>query len=62
MKIFHLSINADALVSLWDTANAAKRQTGETYIALQLTPQQERTINEAAKRATARSEGTNVSR
>lgn len=60
MKIFHLSITSDEQVSLWDTAEKAKTATGETYIALQLTPRQEVTVRQAAARATHDREGKKV--
>jgi hypothetical protein len=52
MKILHLSVAADGVISLWDSAQQAKATTGEIYIALQLTKLQEATVKQAAQRAT----------
>jgi hypothetical protein len=40
--IFHLSVNADGLVSLWDTREQARhsKDTHESTVELRLTPEQ----------------------
>lgn len=50
-KTFHLSVNRDGVVSLWDTQHQAMAAKSETYVALQLTPKQAAAIDVAQKQA-----------
>ena len=48
---FHLSINSDGVVSLWDTRELAQNVRGETYLWLDLTERQRLAIEAAQEKA-----------
>lgn len=45
--IFHLSVNAEGLVSLWDREADARAQKDETYVALPLNDRQHLLLRDA---------------
>lgn len=49
---FHLSVNAQGVVSLWDTERLARSVKGEEYVELLLTPTQKWQLHEAQREAT----------
>jgi hypothetical protein len=59
---FHLSVNADGVVSLWDTEAQARGVSEETYVGLELTAAQHVKLKIAAFRAQQRQETKEVSR
>lgn len=48
---FHLTVNADGVVSLWDDAVTAQSITGEVYLFLDLTPTQAARLERAEEKA-----------
>ena len=48
---FHLSVNEDGVVSLWDTRELAQNVQGETYLFLDLTEAQTARIVQAQEQA-----------
>ena len=50
-KQFHLSVDREGLVSLWDKEDLARRVRGESYVCLQLTDEQVRALDQAKVQA-----------
>jgi hypothetical protein len=49
--VFHLSVNKDGVVSLWDRAEQARRQDGEAYLRMELTLEQTSAIEASVDEA-----------
>ena len=63
MFVFHLTVNKDGAVSIWDRAGQAQSIEGEVYVEMLLTPAQQGKViaaqQQAERMAKNREEGRN---